>query len=274
MAVTTDASQDQEQRDLHILQAALSQVDGWLASGDRPGWGTAEPGSPLDGDDRKADPFHVSHAVASAIHVAVDHADALRRVITGCDTCNPQQVTLGLNSNYSLLRGALENAARAVWLLAPSARSERVLRRLRLQASNVLSSDKAARAIGDTMHNARNDRLARIREIAARAGLDAQLAVKPPPSLAAIHTAGEYISRDEGAALHTEALWRACSGAAHGDTWAGLSLHDNDIVSRDGNVAILQITAATSLLTTITTETFVVIDAAHRLFGLRNRPPF
>jgi hypothetical protein len=90
----------------------------------------------------------------------------------------------------------------------------------------------------------------------------------------AIHAAGSYIGGDEDTALHAEAMWRACSGAAHGDTWAGVSMHDKDIINHAGNVATVQMTAATHLLTTITTETFVVIDAAHKLFDLRNLPPY
>lgn len=271
--MTTGADQDKEQRNLRRLKRSLGEVDSWLARASRRDWAATVPGSPLAGDDKKADPFHVSHAVASAIHVAVDHADTLRRLIEGCGTCNPGQMTFGLNSYYSLLRGGLENAARAVWLLAPDSRPERILRRLRLQADNVWNSDKAARAMATTMTKPRETRLDRVREIAVRAGLDAQLAVKGTTNVEIIHAAGAYIGDDEGA-LHAEAIWRACSGAAHGDTWAGLSMHDKDIVSQAGNVATLQMTAATHLLTTITTETFTVINTAHRLFDLRNRSPY
>ena len=42
-------------------------------------------------------------------------------------------------------------------------------------------------------------------------------------------------------------------------------------VNRDDNVATIQMTASMRLLTTVTSETFTVIDTAHRLFDLRNR---
>lgn len=265
---------DQEQRDLRTLARSLGAVAAWLARGDRADWAATMPGSPLAGDDKKSDPFHMSHAVASAIRVAVEHADALRRLIEGCRTCNPGQITFGLNSYYSLLRGALENAARAVWLLAPNPRSERILRRLRLQADNVYNSDKAAQAMGTTTPKPREARLDRVRQIAVRSGLNAQLATKRPTNMEIVHATGAYIGGDEDATRHTEALWRSCSGAAHGDVWAGLSLHDRNIVNQADNVATLQMTASTQLLTTITSETFTVIDTAHRLFDLRNRPPY
>jgi hypothetical protein len=270
--MTTSAGQ--EQGDLRTLRRSLGAVEAWLMRDDRSDWAATMPGSPLAGDDKKADPFHVSHAVASAIRVSVEHADALRRLIEGCQTCNPEQINFGLNSYYSLLRGALENAARAVWLLAPDSRSERILRRLRLQTDNVYNSDKAAQAMGTTTPKPREARLDRVRQIAVRAGLNAQFATKRPTNVEIVHAAGTYIGGDDDTARHTEALWRSCSGAAHGDIWAGLSMHDKNIVNRAGNVATLQMTASTHLLTTITSETFAVIEAAHHLFDLRNRPPY
>ena len=268
-AVTADMGTDQEQQDLRALAAALRRVDVWLPRFEQGGW-AVRPGSPLAGDDKKVDPFHLSHAVASAVQVAVDHACALQRLVEGCGTCHPWQMTFLLNSYYTLVRGALENATRAVWLLAPDVRPERILRRLRLQADNVVNSDQAALAMGSSMPKTRTVRLDRVREIATRAGVDANQAVRRPKNVEIIQAAGKYIGGDD-AAMHIEALWRACSGAAHGDVWAGLSLHDRDIVAASGNVATTRFTAATHLFTTFLTETFAVIDVAHGLFDYRNR---
>ena len=91
--------------------------------------------------------------------------------------------------------------------------------------------------------------------------------------LEVIRAAGTFVGGDD-AAQHIEGLWRACSGAAHGDTWAWLSMHDKVTVARDGDVATLQMTAGTHLMTTITMETFTVIDAAHNLYTIRNQPPY
>ena len=179
-------------------------------------------------------------------------------------------MTFLLNSYYTLVRGALENASRAVWLLAPDVRPERILRRLRLQAGNVINSDQAASAMGSSMPKSRTDRLDRVREIAARAGVDADQAIRRPGSGEIVKAAGNYIGGDD-AAKHIETLWRACSGAAHGDVWAGLSLHDRNIVATTGNVATTRFTVATHLFTTFLTETFAVIDVAHGLFDHRNQ---
>lgn len=272
-AVTASVDDEQEQRDLRVLKESLAAVDSWLARGSAPDWAATNPRSSLAGDDKKADPFQVSHAVASAMRVAVDHADALRRLMEGCGTCNPGRMNFGLNSYYSLLRGAMENAARAAWLLAPEGRPERILRRLRLQADNVRNSDKLAQAMDTTMSKPREVRLDRVREIAVRAGLDAQHAVERLSNVDIVRAAGAYVGGDD-AARHTEVLWRACSGAAHGDVWAGLSMHDKNVVDRDDNVATVQMTASTHLLVTVTSETFTVIETAHRLFDLRNLSPY
>jgi hypothetical protein len=51
-------------------------------------------------------------------------------------------------------------------------------------------------------------------------------------------------------------------------------LNDREIIQQDGNVATARFTAATRVVTVFTSETFVMIDTAHQLFDLRNRPPF
>lgn len=125
--MSVGAEDGQEQRYLQLLKRELGAVNGWLTRSNRPGWAVVVPRSALAGDDRKTDPFHMSHAVANAVHVAVDHACSLQRLIDGCERCAPDQLTFALNSYYSLLRGVLENAARAIWLLAPDPRPERLL---------------------------------------------------------------------------------------------------------------------------------------------------
>lgn len=263
---------EQEQRYLRLLKNELSAVDGWLIRLNQPNWAGVSQGSSLAHDDRKTDPFHTSHAVASAIHVSVDHAFSLQRLIEGCANCTPKQLTFGLNSYYSLLRGVLENAARAVWLLAPDSQPDRILRRLRLHADNLRNSDKAAIAMGTTAPKPLPVRLDRIREIADLAGVDGRSAIGRVGNIEIIQAAGEYIAGD-GGGRHTEALWRACSGAAHGDVWAGLSLHDKRVVSATGKVNTIQMTAGTELLTKFVTETFAVLHVAFRLLDHHNRQP-
>lgn len=250
----------------------LSLVDGWLSRlGSGPGLMPVAAGTPLAGDDRWSNPFQVSHAVASALIVAVDHAHCLRRSIEGCAKCAPSELTLLLNSYYSLLRGAMENAARAIWLLAPEQRPGRVLRRLRLQAGNVIQSDALCEVGGLPRKKPKADRLKRVEEIAQRWNISPEAAVKPPSNREIVRAAGEYIA---GAAGHAEVVWRACSAAAHGDTWAVLSLHDREEASRVNDVVTLRTTASTNVLTTMVVEAVAVIKSAFLLRDIRNRPPY
>ncbi|HEU4346989.1 MAG TPA: hypothetical protein VFR35_04280 [Actinoplanes sp.] len=120
-----------EQADLNHLKRTFARIED-LASRGR----TSErvlkpsPGSELAEDDRLSHPYEVSHAAASAMMVAVDHLDALRRMTAACEKCEPNGMTFSVSAHWALLRAALENAARAVWLLgparlAPTARSRR-----------------------------------------------------------------------------------------------------------------------------------------------------
>ncbi|ONI88198.1 hypothetical protein ALI144C_07015 [Actinosynnema sp. ALI-1.44] len=229
-------------------------------------------GSPLAGDDAKTDPFQVSHAVISSISVAVDHAHALRRLTAGCETCAPDEMTFLLNSYYSLLRGGLENAARAIWLLESNTRPERVTRRLQLQADNIANSDTASRLFGTSMPRPKTVREQRLKEIALRAGVDPAAALKRPTNKAVVEAAGRFVGGPAGVD-HVHGLWRICSGAAHGDTWAGLSLNEREIIEQEDGVVLAKLTAGIHVLAVLTKETFTLIDAAHRLFDLRNRPP-
>jgi hypothetical protein len=88
VTVTVDVQDAEEQQQLHQLMQELIPVADWV---DRVGKGTlsACAGSPLARDDRRSAPFHVSHAAAASLGVAVDHVHCLRRSIEGCAECKP-----------------------------------------------------------------------------------------------------------------------------------------------------------------------------------------
>lgn len=273
---------DNEDELLRDLQVALSSVDRWLLRNHECGW-VVNPDSQLADDDRLSDPFQLSHAIVSAIGIALDHAIALRTLVEGCRTCSPNGMNFLLNSYYSILRGVIENALRAVWLASPPTQAERVLRRLQLQADNVWNSENAAKAIRAPLPKARDVRVERIKEIARRAGVNSNGAVKRVSYSSIVRQAGAAISklpiyqaqpgdRETEMADHVEALWRGCSGMAHGDIWAQLSLHDKHIVNQSANVATLKTTISTRAITTFTSEAFHMIDLAVHLFDQRNQP--
>ncbi|MEN8652258.1 hypothetical protein ABCR94_17040 [Streptomyces sp. 21So2-11] len=108
------------------------------------------PGSSLAGDDAKTDPYQLSHSAWNALSVAVDHRHCYRSTLVGDQQGTEISITLHTHAQYSLLRGAFENSARAVWMLGPSQRLERVQRRLSLQAGEHRHSDRmTAHPAGD-----------------------------------------------------------------------------------------------------------------------------
>jgi hypothetical protein len=73
---------------------------------------------------------------------------------------------------YTLVRGAVENAAAATWVLAPASRDERITRRLRLAAVDMRNADAIAQFVGTRPPRTLDERREDLRAIARRDGLD------------------------------------------------------------------------------------------------------
>lgn len=123
----------EEEAHLRQLGQALEAATRWEANvtGSRArGWQTA-PGSELETDDKLAGSFGVSLAPWSAVTAAVSgHLGALRDSlfqVTGPARVHAQIHTHG---QLTLVRGALENASLAFWLLEDDRSAERIVRRI------------------------------------------------------------------------------------------------------------------------------------------------
>ena len=81
-------------------------------------------GSLLADDDAATGCFQTSHAALGALHTATDHLHSLRTLVRDAGW-------LHTYAPFTLCRTALECAATAVWLLAPEARQERIIRQPR-----------------------------------------------------------------------------------------------------------------------------------------------
>ncbi len=130
--------------------------------------GTAEaadvtPGSPLAGDNRASRPFQLSHAAWYGTVHAVDNLQALRALTVRGEAPSLQVMTYPYAA-YPMLRAAIENAAVALWLLAPSNRDVRLTRRFRLLLQDARKGDVAAALLG---HEAGtyDKRLTRLEEV-------------------------------------------------------------------------------------------------------------
>ena len=264
--------EDEQGRDFAIQWFLLlaPRVDGWQAEGDgdetSPDTMTPDRGSSLAGDDRDTEPFQISHAATTAIGVAIDHLHCLlQSVVSGAGTPDVK-ITTRPWALYSLLRGAIENAATAIWLLAPATRGERLTRRVRLGLQDARHADDVLKLMGRTPERVAQA-LVDLAPIADKANF-----VLPPKggSLPA-----SEIVREAGASFDLGAddallVWRACSGIAHGDTWALTSLPTHEVLNDPADAVLnTRVTLDISQLAGWTRRAVRLIEEAQRLYAAR-----
>jgi hypothetical protein len=175
-------------------------------------------GSPLRRDDEITHPYQISHAVIGALVSAVDHMDALRTLVEEAHVVHAR-------APYTLLRGALENAAVAVWLLAPANRIERVTRRLRWHWVSEKYGVETAELIGARQGLTLDERKTKIETVARSCGMTEDQVREATTSASfrlIVKSAG-----DEGRGLDGKTVklcWMAESGIAHAQSWAVIAL--------------------------------------------------
>ncbi|WP_034270636.1 hypothetical protein [Actinospica robiniae] len=194
------------------------------------------PGSQLAKDDQLVHPYQISHAATGALVSAVDHMDALRTLVEDAHVVHAR-------APLTLLRGSLENASVAVWLLAASNRKERIRRRLRWQWEDEKYGVEAAKLIGRPHGPTLDERKAKIAGVARACELDdddvARLFTRGVSFGWVVKTAGDEAlggPRGETAKF----VWMGASGIAHVQNWAVLSLLQREEVgdSSEGIVGL------------------------------------
>lgn len=189
------------------------------------------PGSSLLGDDRATGMYSMSHAVISSLTSAVDNFHAVGALLVNARMIH-------ISAPFTLLRAALENAATAVYLLAPSDRPTRITRRLKLQWADYLDAENARTLMEQADPDRQNARKRRLQETARNAGLTEEtvssLLARPPGYATIVAEAGRAAFGEHGDLAVM--LWMVNSGIAHARTWAGLSVFDrHELASpRDG----------------------------------------
>jgi hypothetical protein len=255
---------------IQLLVVYLERANAWQAGGERdktdPDTMSPEPGSSLARDDCDADPFHISHVATSSMAVAVDHLHCLLQyVVSGAGTAN-LSITTRPWALYSLLRGAVENAATAVWLLAPTERAERLTRRVRLQLQDAIHADeinKLMKREPDHLTRALID----LAPVAAKANFVLPRKGGSVPPSEVVRKAGASFDLGADAAM---LMWRACSGIAHGDTWAMVSLPSHEILNDPaGAIVNSRVTLDVGQLPARTSNALRMIEEARRLYALR-----
>ncbi|MFF3750500.1 hypothetical protein ACFYYH_08585 [Streptomyces sp. NPDC002018] len=265
-------STDEEQY-LRAILTRLEQTKPYEALTSMPlsAW-DVQPGSALAGDDAKINPYQVSHLAWQALTVASDHLHCLRRSLVGDEQGDEITVTMHTYAQATLLRGAFENGARAVWLLAPGKRLTRIQRRLALQMEDNGHSDRMNQLLGTTPRRTKAERAKEITDLAVGAGI-------PPSDVKKelafgykkmVRTAGDYLA-GVGAA-EAEAVWSACSALAHGDVHS-MGFLEREIVGQVGNVAFTKLSTDYKIMVWVTTRAVQMVEHGFHLYKERATAP-
>ncbi len=214
-------------------------------------------------------------------HAALNSAvDALRTTRALLDT--EGQVTFPLMGLYPLFRAALENAALAVYLLAPESRDDRLERAFREIAGDVRLREKFAAHFEDPDVGAgKRDRwhqiLADMLEGRPTVGPASVQQLKPATITSIVQEADAVVQTDAASERHTYsmpllALWQVQSGLSHGRHWATMQAHarSKPVVEADGSVSSLTFTARSSLVSVSLVRALDVLETALRLYGQRS----
>ncbi|MGM0347255.1 hypothetical protein [Streptomyces sp. Adlamb9] len=263
----TTPEEDQHLRRILVLLDRTRPYEN-LTQSDSRQW-QVQPGSALAGDDAKTDPYHVSHNVWNALSVAVDHLHCFRSTFTDGSRGKTVSITLHTHGQHSLLRGAFENSARAVWMLGPAQRLERVQRRLCMQSGENKNSDRMNTLLQQQPKRSLDVRTQQLTDLAIKAGTDpaeAKKALKPATYSEIVRKAGALTSMG---AAQAEAVWSSCSSLAHGDIYGTLSILERNIVDTQGHVNLAQITSSPKVLLWATERTVTMMQRGFDLFSER-----
>jgi hypothetical protein len=209
----------------------------------------AQPGSALASDDAASHPYWVSHGAWQALTIALDHVQCLRASLLNGYDDQHTSTRIFMNAQYSLIRGALENAARAVWCIGPEESLERITRRLQLVGAEIGDDLRVRELLKVPGTKTRLEQVNKLVGLLVAAGVpegDAVGAFKQLPRYKDIVRGAGALTGYGADAL--EVSWKACSGLAHGDTAATLNFLDRETVESDGQVSLQRVTGSISLL--------------------------
>jgi hypothetical protein len=215
-----------------------------------------QPGSVMNQlDDALGQPFLLSHAVAGAQVKAVDHFVASGNLIFKAGVMHPWAA-------LTLVRGALESAATAAWLLSSTIEAERLRRCLRLNHQDLLDQiefETALDADAERIAALRNRR-GRLLTRATDLSLDKSWVAAKLSWQAILDTVGRELQPKLASGLSPLLTWQLLSGVTHGRQWASLTGLEKEIVTDngDGTVTIKQTTNEAVL--------YVALATAAKLF--------
>ena len=262
-------SRDEDQQ-LRSIFRALGVVDEWesLTGGSVPsGKWRIEPGSDLAEDDQQSHPYEVSHAAWAALSAGVSHLACLRDSLFAQTGPASFQARLHTHGQFTLVRGALENASRAVWLLEPDDRKVRLLRRFQQEWAEARQLDEVAREMGKPTKG-KAERLAKLSPLAQNANIDPDLIKKGPDYTTIVRAAGRHPRSGPAVAV---VLWKACSSLAHGEVRGQINYLTKEVLGESApGVALTKVTGNVLLLNTGVLVSMGITKTALDLYAKRS----
>lgn len=175
---------------------------------------TVQPGSVMASDDAATYPYHLSYMAMQSLQAARDS------LLTVGDLTHDSLPGLRPGPPYTLCRAALENAAAALWLLAPDDSETRVLRCLWLWLDDSKDANAVSSITGQPLRLSLPERRERFAAIGVAAGLTAKQVLGARATWTTIvKAADEHL----GSGRNLEMTWRMCSGFMHARPWASLA---------------------------------------------------
>lgn len=223
------------------------------------------PGSSLAGDDKRSDPYRVSHAVKHCLVAGIDHLHALKVLVV-------EAQKLHAAAPASLARGCLENMATAYWIPHPTSRVERVTRCLRWYWKNATDQHLAIAPLNFEDYTPQDVRLAKIIAVAERdQRVDVREVRRGYSSTAAVKYADMYA----GTGLRVLLPWQICSGFAHGRPWASLSFSEREThPTADPEVMTMRFTTDLARASYLALAGMHLTEALLKLHQQRSRPTY
>ncbi|WP_338907071.1 hypothetical protein [Streptomyces nigra] len=170
------------------------------------------PRSSLATDDSPLKHYAGNHLIRTSFAAGLFHVDALRRLVTDSGQIDP-------SSPWTLLRGALENFATAVWLLSGKDRSERRTRALALWDEDMRNRGQHERDVQHVVTGQGKSGAERRQEIEQLATALSLTPLPSPKAGAIIEAAAKEAGLNP---VRVRASWRVASGFAHGRFWPNL----------------------------------------------------
>ena len=259
---------DEERRAFAEIFRYLDRIEPWLQRIDPDGpRSVVRERSQMSRDDRETDPYQMSQAAWHALSHAVDHLHCMRTLLRDAKQMH-------MYAPYSIARAALENAAAAVWLLAPDDRKERILRRLRFAVLDIRAGEEARQLVSAPAGPKTGAvRLEQVRALAVRATVDEKAVLRERVKYSEIvKKAGDTMP---GGNLSFLITWKMCSGIAHGDLWTTLNvLNLEELPGGLPDIAHLKITANVKTLMFAVGFAVAMTTAGWRLYDERCQPRY